>query len=407
MRSWRERLVLPAVVTPGAAAAASPASAAWTFPLMIFAAFVVAWGAEAAEFLMSQGLALAALALIQTLPEFAVEAVIAWKAGKDPGMVHLAIANFTGSLRLLTGLGWPMIYAVAAFYSRRKRGTKLGEIALHDEHAVEVLGLLPPLAYFVVVWAKRSLSLWDAAVLTLTYAIYLWVLLKLPPRDEEPDEDEKIPRVSRWALSQTGWRRWGAVIGLLLAGGAIIFWVAEPFLASMMALAATFGISQFVFIQWVAPFLSEFPEKTSAFAWARRVTRAPVALMNMVSSNINQWGVLSAMLAVIYSLSRGEPSALPFDEFQRLEILLTILQAFLGWIFLASMGLQAYEAAGLFALWVIQFAVPSLRREMLWVYGAWIGIELVLLAAGKKKVLAFSAFGRVWQRRKRRASAAP
>src|SRR6185295_15334162 len=106
MRSWRERLVLPAVVAPAAAAAASPASAAWTFPLMIFAAFVVAWGAEAAEFLMSQGLALAALALIQTLPEFAVEAVIAWKAGKDPGMVHLAIANFTGSLRLLTGLGW-------------------------------------------------------------------------------------------------------------------------------------------------------------------------------------------------------------------------------------------------------------------------------------------------------------
>ena len=407
MRSWRERLVLPAVVAPGVAAAASPASAAWTFPLMIFAAFVVAWGAEAAEFLMSQGLALAALALIQTLPEFAVEAVIAWKAGKDPGMVHLAIANFTGSLRLLTGLGWPMIYAVAAFYSRRKRGTKLGEIALHDEHAVEVLGLLPPLAYFVVVWAKRSLSLWDAAVLTLTYVIYLWVLLKLPPREEEPDEDEKIPRVSRWALSQTGWRRWGAVIGLLLAGGAIIFWVAEPFLASMMALAATFGISQFVFIQWVAPFLSEFPEKTSAFAWARRVTRAPVALMNMVSSNINQWGVLSAMLAVIYSLSRGEPSALPFDEFQRLEILLTILQAFLGWIFLASMGLQAYEAAGLFALWVIQFAVPSLRQEMLWVYGAWIGFELVLLAVGKKKVLAFSAFGRVWRRRKRRASAAP
>jgi hypothetical protein len=113
------------------------------------------------------------------------------------------------------------------------------------------------------------------------------------------------------------------------------------------------------------------------------------------------------MLAVIYSLSRGEPSALPFDEFQRLEILLTILQAFLGWIFLASMGLQAYEAAGLFALWVIQFVVPSLRQEMLWVYGAWIAVELVLLAAGKKKVLAFSAFGRVWQRRKRRASAAP
>jgi len=405
MRSWRERLVLPAVVAPGAAA--SSASAAWTFPLMIFAAFVVAWGAEAAEFLMSQGLALAVLALIQTLPEFAVEAVIAWKAGKDPEMVHLAIANFTGSLRLLTGLGWPMIYGVAAIYSRRRRGRGLGEIRLHDEHAVEVLGLLPPLAYFVVVWAKRSLSLWDAGVLTLTYAIYLWVLLHLPARDEAVEEHEDLPRVSRWALSHEGWKRWAAVGGLLLAGGAIIFWVAEPFLASMMALATTFGISQFVFIQWVAPFLSEFPEKTSAFAWARRVTRAPVALMNMVSSNINQWGVLSALLAVIYSWSRGEPTALPFDEFQRLEILLTIVQAFLGWIFLASMSLQAYEAAGLFALWLIQFLVPSLRHEMLWLYAAWIAVEVVLIALGKKKVLAFSAFGRVWQRRKRAGSPAP
>ena len=41
----------------------SPLSALWTFPAMIGAAFVVAWGAEAAEFLMSQGLALAILAL--------------------------------------------------------------------------------------------------------------------------------------------------------------------------------------------------------------------------------------------------------------------------------------------------------------------------------------------------------
>jgi cation:H+ antiporter len=399
MKSWRERLTLPAAIA--SEAAGSAASAIWTFPLMILAAFVVSWGAEAAEFLISQGLALAILALIQTLPEFAVEAVIAWKAGKDPNMVHLAIANFTGSLRLLTGLGWPMIYAVAAFYSRRKHGRKLGSIELHDDHAVEVVGLLPPLAWFIVVWAKSSLSLVDAFVLTTTYVVYLVVLLKLPPRDETVEEDEEIPRVSRWALSQTGWKRWAAVLGLLAAGGAIIFFVAEPFLASLMALAATMGISQFVFIQWVAPFLSEFPEKTSAFAWARRVTRAPVALMNMVSSNINQWGVLSAMLAVIYCLSRGEVAALPFDEFQRLEILLTIVQAFLGWIFLASMSLSAYEAVGLFVLWVIQFVRPSLRKEMLWVYGAWIVFELVRIVIGKQEIRAFGALARVWKRRKR------
>ncbi len=395
----RPRVRLLAAVPLEGASHGSPLAALWTFPAMIGSAFLVAWGAEAAEFLMSQGLALAVLALVQTAPEFAVEAVIAWKAGKNPEMVHLAIANFTGSLRLLTGLGWPMIYAVATFYSRKRRGRPLGGLRLGDGHAVEVVGLLPPLAYFVLVWAKGSLSLLDAAVLVLTYVIYLGVLLRIPPREETLEEDEEIPNVSRWALSFSGWKRWGAVLLLLGGGGVVIFFVAEPFLGSMLALASSLGMSQFVFIQWVAPFLSEFPEKTSAFAWARRVTRAPVALMNMVSSNINQWGVLSGLLAVIYCWSHGSTEPLPFDAFQRSEILLTILQAFLGWIFLASMDLAAYEAAGLFLLWLIQFLVPSSRHAMLYVYGSWIVAEGVLVALGKKEIRAFKAFAQTWRGR--------
>jgi cation:H+ antiporter len=383
----------------GAAASGSPIAATWTFPAMVGAAFLVAWAAEAAEFLFSQGLALAILALVQTLPEFAVEAVIAWKAGKNPPMVHLAIANFTGSLRLLTGFGWPMIYAVAAYSSRRKHGRKLGSLKLGDDHAVEVLGLLPPLAWFVVVWAKGSLSLWDAAVLTSTYVAYLVVLLRLPPRKGDLEQDDEIPAISRWALSYRGGARWAAVLGLFAAGALVIFFVAEPFLSSMVALATSLGMSQFIFIQWVAPFLSEFPEKISAFAWARRVNRAPVALMNMVSSNINQWGVLSALLAVIYCWSKGEATALPFDDFQRSEILLTILQAFLGWIFLASMSLEWYEACGLFVLWLVQFFVPSLRGRIDYVYAGWIVLEVGLVAAGKKEVPAFRAFARAWKGR--------
>jgi cation:H+ antiporter len=396
MKSLRDRLFLAAAVSESAPA--SPLSALWTFPAMIASAFLVAWGAEAAEFLMSQGLALAILALVQTFPEFAVEAVIAWKAGKNPDMVHLAIANFTGSLRLLTGLGWPMIYGVAAFYSVRNKKRRLGKLQLHDEHAVEVLGLLPPLLYFVVIWLKASLSLVDSAVLAATYVAYLWILLRLPPRPETVEEDEEIPRMSRWALSHEGWKRWAAVGLLLFGGGVIIALVAEPFLKSMLSLAVTLGMSQFVFFQWVAPFLSEFPEKTSAFAWARRVNRAPVALMNMVSSNINQWGILSGLLAVIYCWSHGSTQALPFDDFQRHEILLTIVQAFLGWLFLASMDLAAYEAAGLFVLWLVQFLVPSLRHEMLYVYLAWIALEIGFLAAGRKKLEAFPAFARAWRR---------
>src|SRR5213075_333024 len=120
-------------------------SALWTFPSMLLSAFLVAWGAEAAQFLISQGLALAILAWVQTLPEFAVEAVIAWEAGGKPEVSHLAIANLTGAIRLLLGLGWPMIYFVFAASSRRRGATTPAHITLQPEHAIEVIGLIPPL----------------------------------------------------------------------------------------------------------------------------------------------------------------------------------------------------------------------------------------------------------------------
>src|SRR6476646_2618642 len=101
---------------PPEAARAKAASALWTFPSLLVSAFLVAWGAEAAQFLVSRGMALAILAWLQTLPEFAVEAVIAWH--RD---VPLMTANFTGALRLLTGLGWPTIWVVQAIYRRRRR----------------------------------------------------------------------------------------------------------------------------------------------------------------------------------------------------------------------------------------------------------------------------------------------
>lgn len=382
---------------PALPTTASPLSALWTFPAMLLAAFLVAWGAEAAEFLMSQGLALALLAWLQTAPEFAVEAVIAWHAGKNPAMVHLAIANFTGSLRLLVGLGWPMIYAVA-WWSSRRRGRSYGGLVLHPHHSVEVVALLPPILYFGVIAAKGTLGLVDAVVLGAMYFSYLAVLLRLPPREEDRETAQEVPRMARWALSFPGRGRWLAMGVLFLGGGAILYFAAHPFLESLLALSVSLGFSQFVFVQWVAPFLSEFPEKVSAFLWARRITRAPVALMNLVSSNINQWSILSGLIPVVYCVSHGSLAPLPLDRHQRIEILLTILQSLLGWLLLASMSLTAYEAAVLFVFWLIQFAVPSTREAMIGVYGAWCALELLLAASGRKRWKVFRAFARAWSR---------
>jgi len=187
--------------------AAGAASALWTFPSVLFSAFVIAWGAEAAQFFMSQGLALALLAWLQTLPEFAVEADIAWRQDV-PNM----LANFTGSLRLLVGLGWPMIFFVASFAHKRKNGSWLKEIRLDPEHAVEVVGLLVPILYFFFVWAKASLTVWDGLVLTLVYLAYLWVLNRIPPRSEEETSD--LDWVPRKVLGLRPGLRGGAICGL-------------------------------------------------------------------------------------------------------------------------------------------------------------------------------------------------
>ena len=385
-------------------AGGSALSALWTFPGILFSAFLVAWGAEAAQFLISQGLALAILAWLQTLPEFAVEAVIAWEAGGDPSRSHLAIANLTGAIRLLLGLGWPMIYYVFAFFGRRRGEQGLPAIKLQPEHAVEVVGLVPPLLYFVVILIKQTISWVDAVVLLALYVLYLWALLRNPPHDVEQLSD--APRVSQWAYRQRGWRRKAAIGGLLAAGGFLLYVTAHPFLESMLALAALLGVSQFVLVQWVAPFLSEFPEKVSAFLWARRVSHAPMALMNMVSSNINQWTVLAAMIPLVFGYSHyhhtGAWADFHFDAEQRLEILLTLLQTALGMVVLANMEFDWFDATALFVLWAVQFFVPHLREEVSVAYALWIVILVVGFVVRAKPLLAPKYF---WETMTKKRSA--
>jgi cation:H+ antiporter len=375
-------------------AGGSALSALWTFPSILLSAFLVAWGAEAAQFLISQGLALALLAWLQTLPEFAVEAVIAWEAGKDPERAHLAVANLTGAIRLLLGLGWPMIYFVFAIFGRRRGEARLPSIKLHKEHAVEVVGLVPPLLYFIVIVLKQSLSWVDAVVLIGLYTAYLWVLLRNPPHSAEELAD--APRVSQWAYRQRGWRRQAAIGGLFALGGYLLYVTAHPFLESMLAVAALLGVSQFVLVQWVAPFLSEFPEKVSAFLWARRVTHAPMALMNMVSSNINQWTVLAAMIPLVYGYSHythtGTWADFRFDAEQRLEIVLTLLQTGLGMVVLANMEFDWLDATALFVLWIVQFFVPTLREEVAVGYALWIAVLVIGFIIRAKPLLAHKYF---------------
>lgn len=366
-------------------------SALWTFPAIVLAAMLIAWAAECGQFYISQGLALAVLAWIQTLPEFAVEAVIALEAAKDPAKVHLITANYTGSLRLFVGLGWPMVYFVSMFFGRKKGVNKLSwKIKFDDEHSIAILSLLPALVYFVYIYAKGSLNIFDGVILSAIYFTYLFLLSKMPPQDEEEMSD--LGRIPKYVMKQKRPVAIAWLIGFFAAGGAILYYSAHPFLNSMLAIATAMGISHFVFVQWVAPFLSEFPEKLSAFHWARKVTKAPMALSNFVSSSINQWTILVAIIPFIYSFGLGTISPVIFDDHQKLEILLTIVQSYLGFLFLVSMDFGFFEAVALFVLWFVQFLIPGTRQGIVWVYSAWALFETIRLAKNFSSRNAFVVF---------------
>jgi cation:H+ antiporter len=290
----------------------------------------------------------------------------------------------------LTGLGWPMIFFVSFVSAKRKNMRSDSTIRLEAEQSIEVVGLVPGLLYFWVIYLKGTLTLVDSAVLLAIYFGYLWTLNRLPPRDLEDMAD--VPRVSRWILERShGGRVWGTV-GLFALGGALLWFTAHPFLESMLALAAMMGVSTFVFVQWVSPFLSEFPEKVSAFYWARQVTKAPMALMNLVSSNINQWTVLVAMIPIVYCLSLGRVAVIHFDTHQRAEILLTMAQAYVGFMLLVNLEFVAYEAVGLFVLWIVQFFFPHWREGVTWIYWGWFVLELARTLGGRRRLDAFRYF---------------
>jgi cation:H+ antiporter len=367
--------------------AGSPWAVLWAGPGILIASLMIAWGAEATQFFLAQGIALAVLALLQTLPEFAVEAVLAWHRE-----VPYLFASLTGALMLLTGLGWPMIYFSAATAYRREHKRPMRLIRLEPEQAVQIVSLFAGIAYQMAVWWKGSLNIFDGMVLVSIYAAYLWIMTRLPPQEAETlDEISGVPKMIVQASKPL---RIAAILGLFIVGGAAVFLVADPFLAGLFGLSVLLGISKFQFIQWIAPLVSEAPEGISAFYWARDPKRASIALMNLVSSNINQWTLLAALLPVVLSVSMGHVTAIPLDATQSRDLLLTLAQSLLGAMFLVNMELAWWEALGLFVLFLVQLGDigAHVRVYVTWIYFAWCGVEALRLAGGNRKAGALRHF---------------
>jgi cation:H+ antiporter len=338
-----------------------PLLAALCFGLAVVgAAFLLAWGAEVIQLDISAGLALALLALIAVLPEYAVDFVFTWKAGKDPATYAPdALANMTGGNQLLIGLGWSMVVLIAAHRvraARRGKGPRplppnvdlsSTDIELERSHSVEIAFLVLATLYGLTLPLKQSLILFDSAVLVTIFVAYMLRIARAPA--EEPH----LVGPAQLIGCQPPARR--RLIVALLFGGAVvaILLAAEPFADSLIETGEKFNIDKFLLVQLVAPIASEAPELLIAglFAWRLNTNAGFGAL---VSSKVNQWTLLVGTLPIVFAVSSSSLHGLPIDAVQRDEIWVTAAQSAFAVAILANRRISVIEACGMLGLWLLQ-----------------------------------------------------
>ena len=336
---------------------------------IIGAAFLLSWATEVFQIDVSQGLALALLALIAILPEYVVDATFAWKAAEDPVYAGYAVANMTGANRLLIGVAWPLVVLICWIRTRNR------QVELRRENGLELVALLAASVYAFVIPLKGTLSWIDLVVLVSLFLAYLWRLAKLPA------ETPHLIGPSRAIAGLSPARRRTVSIGMAVAAAAVVLLVAESFAEALIETGTSFGIDEFLLVQWLAPLASEAPEfvVVCIFAWQ---ANANAALGALVSSKINQWTLLVAMLPLIYAISLGRLAPLQLDGRQEEEILLTAAQSLFAVILLLDLRLSLWGAGMIFGLFAAQLVYPDSRIIMSIAYGV-LGVLVLLVSRGR------------------------
>ncbi len=343
---------------------------------MVAASFTLAWGTESLQFIVSQVLALAILATVQVLPEYSVDAVLAYNGALDPIQLHFATASMTGANRLLLGLGWPAVFFVSQLASRKKPSLR-GYLQLEKTQALEILflGISTLYSFFIIV--KGTLDVIDAAVLIGMFVAYLYLAAHIPPLEKERVEEMEGPALAIGRMR--GVRKFMVILSFIGVGTFMTFFGAQPFVSSLLQIGAALRVDQYLLIQWVAPFLTELPETVTVFYWAAKSSHGPMAIGNLVSSKLNQWTVLVGTIPLLYNLALARFQSIVLTQLQSSELLLTATQSIFGVICLLDLHLSLREALLILGLFLLQFFVPPVRIEVSAAYIALSAVELLLM----------------------------
>ena len=344
---------------------------------VIGASFLLAWAAEAAQIDVSGGLAIAVLALIAVLPEYAVDLYYAFTAGHNPAYVQYAAANMTGSNRLLMGIGWPVVVLIAVAVARKATGKAARALDLEPSNRVELGFLLIAGVAAFLIPATGQIHLIFGIALLAWFGCYLY---KLSRGDvEEPDligaaaALGKLPDHARRVT----------VVAMLIVAAAVILACAKPFANSLIDAGTQLGIDKFLLVQWLAPLASEAPEFIIAIIFAAR-GKGTAAIATLISSKVNQWTLLVGSLPLAHLLGGGP--ALVLDSRQIEEMLLTATQTLMGIALTLALRFHRFSAWALLALFVVQFPITSTTGRLT-LCGIYAVIALAALIVNRQHIL--------------------
>ncbi len=333
------------------------------------AAFMLSWAAELAQKDIPQALAIALLALIAVLPEYAVDMYFAWQAGKDPKYTSFAMANMTGANRLLIGVGWASV--VLTYFL--KTGNK--KIQLEFSHISEIRYLGLATIYSFVIPLKGQLDIVDAIVFIAIFLLYMRAASKAEHVETELEGPPAM--IEGWG---EGARRLFTVL-FFLYSGYTIYIAAEPFAEGLLATGRTFGIEEFILVQWLAPLASESPEFIVAILFALK-GQPGISMGALLSSKVNQWTLLIGMLPVVFMVSAGRLGPMEMDQRQIEEMLLTAAQSLFAVAILANLSFSLLEATVILLLFSTQLLFPDPQFRF---YYSFLYIFLAVgLVVGKK-----------------------
>ena len=322
-------------------------TAVWAGSAIMGAAFLLLWACDAAQEDISQALALAIVALIAVLPEYAVDMYFTWQAGQNPegDYAQFAIANMTGANRLIIGVAWVVVVLITWLKTRKA-------VRLEKERRTEVLFLALATLYAFLIPIKGSLAWYDMLVFL---GLYIWYMVLAGKRPQSASEAEgpaelllRLPPIQRRL----------ATFGMFFFAAIVILANAEPFCEGLLGTGKALGISEFLLVQWLAPIASETPEFVVAIMFALR-GQGGVALVSLLAAKLNQWTLLVGMIPGVFAVShRSLDHPIPMGNVQLHEILLTAAQSLLAVSILATMRMTIRHAVLLFVLFAGQLVTP-------------------------------------------------